>query len=126
MTVSRTFRIALIGAVLVAIAYVLDVLVGVDFGSSTRGLTRLIVLLGAVLCTGALYQDWSVIKGHVVRDHAAVAAALVGGALVASSVVGTSVGHVFSNDITATAGLLGLVVALYLNRASTLEKAAAR
>lgn len=125
MTSSRTFRVALIGAALVAVAFAVEVIARVDLDSSGRGVARVIVLLGAVLCTGALYQAWSVVKGHTVRDHLAVAAALVGGALIASSAFSRS-DQVFGNDVTAAAGLIGLVTALYLNHLSTREKAAAR
>lgn len=126
MTVGRTFRLALIGAAVVAVAVAVDVLAGVELDGPARGAARALVLLGAVLCTGALYQGWSVMKGHVLRDHLAVVAALVGGALIASSVVSPSTAHVFGNDITATAGLFGLAAALYINHMSALEKEAAR
>ena len=126
MRVSRTFWVALIGAALVAIVFAVDALARVDFDSTARGVARAIALLGAVLCTGALYQAWSVIKGHTVRDHVAAAAALVGGALIASSVVSKSSVHVFGNDLTAGAGLIGLAAALYVSHSSARMKAATR
>lgn len=124
MMASRTFRVALIGATVVAVAFAVDVVAQVELDHVARGVARTIVLIGAVVCTGVLYQAWSVIKGHIARDHAAVAAALVGGALIASSVVGKAGRHIFGNDMTATAGLIGLVAALWVSHTSALEKAA--
>ena len=111
---SRALRLAAIAAAVVLIAYVVDLVA--DLGKDAASIGRIVVILGAAVCAGVIYQSWSVRKQHTPRDHAAVAAALLGGALAASSAFSASEGQLFGNSLTAAAGVAGLALGLVGSR----------
>ena len=105
---SRALRLAAIAAAVVLVAYVVDL--AADLGKDAASIGRIVVIVGAAVCAGIIYQAWSVLRQHTPRDHAAVAAALLGGALAASSAFSGSAGHIFGNSVTAAAGVAGLAL----------------
>jgi peptidoglycan/LPS O-acetylase OafA/YrhL len=108
----RAFEAAVIAAGLVVVVYVIDGVAGSALNSTVAGVCRAVVIVGAVICAGVLYQLWSVRKPNDVADHAAVAAALLGGALVASSAFSAPSSQVFGNGLTAALGVAGLLLGL--------------
>lgn len=118
---SRALLAATIAGAVVLIAYVVD-LVAADLSNQAAGGGRAVVIIGAVICAGVIYQSWSVRTHHTPRDHAAVAAALLGGALAASSAFSAPVGQIFGSSLTAAAGVAGLALALVGSRPTPISK----
>ena len=113
---SRALQAATIAAAIVLIAYVIDLLADEDLSKVAAAAGRAVVIIGAVICAGVIYQLWSVRKQHTPRDHAAVVAALLGGALAASSAFSAPEGQIFGNSLTAAAGVAGLALGLVGSR----------
>jgi peptidoglycan/LPS O-acetylase OafA/YrhL len=106
----------MVGGLIVLVAYAVDLVAGGDLADGVAGAGRAVVIVGAVLCAGVVYQLWSVRKPNDILDHAAVAAALLGGALAASSAFSAPAGQIFRSSLTAAAGVAGLAIALYASR----------
>ncbi|MEJ7635024.1 hypothetical protein [Aeromicrobium sp.] len=113
---SRAFAAAAIAGLIVLIAYGIDRVIGDGLARSVASAGRVVVVVGAVVCAGVLYQLWSVRKQHTGRDHAAVVAALLGGAFAASSSFSAPAGQIFGNSLTAAGGVAGLALGLYGSR----------
>lgn len=118
---SRALAVATIAGAVVVIAYIVD-LAANNLGKQAAGLGRAVVIVGAVVCAGVIYQSWSVRRQHAPRDHAAVAAALLGGALAASSAFSAPAGQIFGSSLTAAGGVAGLVLALVGSRPAPTSK----
>jgi len=116
MSGGRAVGAATIAGAVVLVAYVVDLAAGGDLSKGAAGAGRALVIVGAVVCAGIVYQSWSVRRQHAPRDHAAVAAALLGGALAASSAFSAPSGQIFGSSLTAAAGVAGLVLALVGSR----------
>lgn len=108
----RAFQVATAGALVVLIAYVVDLVAGSDLTKPVATTGRVAPIAGAVICAGIIYQLWSVRREHTPRDHAAVAAALLGGALAASSAFNAPAMQIFGTSLTAAAGVASLALAL--------------
>lgn len=117
----KAFGAATAGAVVVLIAYVVDLVAGSGLSKSAASAGCVAVIIGAVLCAGVIYQSWSVRKQHTLRDHVAVAAALLGGALAASSAFSAPAGQIFANWLTAAVGVAALALALIGSRPTTIS-----
>lgn len=109
---TRAYGAAVIGAVLVVAAYVVDRVAAPDLSSSVAGVGRAAAILGALACAVVLYQLWSTRRANDVAHHAGVAAVLLGGALAASSAFSATSGQIFGNALTAALGIAGLAVGL--------------
>jgi len=110
----KAFSAATTGAIVVLVAYVVDL--GADLSKDAASIGRIAVIAGAAICAGIVYQSWSVRTHHTARDHAAAAAGLLGGALAASSAFSASAGQIFGNSLTAAAGVAGLALGLVGSR----------
>ena len=117
---SRALLVATVAGAVVLIAYVVDLVA--DLGKDAASIGRIVVILGAAVCAGVIYQSWSVRRRHAPRDHAAVAAALLGGALAASSAFSAPSGQIFGSSLTAAAGVAGLALALVGSRPTPTSK----
>lgn len=114
----RALHIATMAGAAVLIAYVVDIVA--DLSNDAVSIGRIVVIIGALICAGIVYQSWSVRPKHTPREHAAAAAGLLGGALAASSAFSAPAGQVFGNSVTAAAGVAGLVLALLGSRPTTI------
>ena len=118
----RWMLIAMVGAAIVLVAFILDVVLGVDLNRSTAAAASFIVLVGAVLVAGACYQHWSTVDRRTTPTHVMAATALLGGALVASSVFGATGTAIFGDVRIASLGVAALVVAMAAAQRVTTEK----
>ena len=99
--------------VVVVVAFVVDAIAEVD--GSVRSALRVVVVVGAALSAGTLYQRWSIVPVRTPAHHAMAAAGLLGGALVASSAFSNGPG-VFGTGTTGALGAAALLVALLAAR----------
>jgi hypothetical protein len=109
-------RLPFVACVVVAAAYVVDLVAEID--GSARVVLRVLVIAAAAVVAGTFFQRWSTVPERTTPHHVMAALGLLGGALVASSAFSTAPG-VFGNLATASLGLVALWVSLLAARTTS-------